>query len=313
MSTFAPRLVHHINQYVQLRRALGYTFETQAATLHTFSRFVTRRKEPGPLTQQLVLTFVLGCRVTPNVRQRRYATLKNFADYFAVFDPQTAVLDPRVLPRSRAIKPVRLLDESELGRLLAAARDISPRRPMRGLTLYTMIGLLASTGLRSGELTRLDRQDVDLERGVLRIHRTKFRKDRLVPVHATTLDVLRTYVRARERAYSRSTSPAFFLSLRGNRWSCGGFHPAFRQACTKAGLDHGIPRALRPHHLRHRFAVTRLVTWYREGANVQARLPLLATYLGHACYSDTAYYITGTSDLLGLAADRAFGCEGGAR
>jgi len=133
MSTFASRLVRHIDRYVQLRRALGYTFETQASTLRAFSRFVMRRKEPGPLTQPLAVTFVLGCPVTPNVRQRRYATLKNFADYLAVFDPQTAVLDPRALPRSRAIPPVRLLDESELGRLLATARDISPRRPMRGL------------------------------------------------------------------------------------------------------------------------------------------------------------------------------------
>jgi integrase len=311
MSTFASRLVRHIDQYVQLRRALGYTFEIQSSTLEAFGRFVTCRKDRGPLTQQLVLTFVLGCQVTATVRQRRYATLKNLADYLAVFDPQTEVLDPKALPQSRGIPPVRLLDEGELARLLVAARAISPLHPIRGLTLYTMIGLQASTGLRSGELIRLDRQDVDLEDGVLRIRRTKFRKNRLVPVHTTTLDVLRTYAQARERTYPRSTSPAFFLSLRGGRWASCGFHPAFRQACAKAGLDQRSPCVLRAHHLRHRFAVTRLVTWYREGVNVQARLPLLATYLGHARYSDTAYYITGTADLLGLAADRAFGREGG--
>lgn len=313
MNTFACHLVHHIDRYVQLRHSLGYSFKTQAATLRAFGRFVKRRAEAGPLTQQLVLTFVLKCQVTPNVRAQRYAFLKNFADYFAVFDSRTGALNPQVLPRSRAIPPARLLEEGELARLLQAAREISTRYPMRGSTLYTMIGLIVSTGLRSGELTRLDRSDVDLKQGILRIRSTKFRKNRLVPIHSTALEALRAHVTASDRAYPRSTSPAFFLSLRGGRWSQNGFGGAFRQACTKAGLRQGLRRRLRPHDLRHRFATTRLVTWYREGVDVQARLPLLATYLGHTRYSDTAYYITGTPDLLGEAACRAFGPEGGVR
>jgi len=313
MNTFVCRLVDRINRYVELRRSLGYSFESQAATLRAFGRFVRRRAEVGPLTQRLVLTFVLGCPVTPNVRARRYAVLKSFADYFAIFDSRTEALDPQALPRSRAIPPARLLEEGELARLLKAAREISQLHLLRGFTLFTIIGLLASTGLRSGEVARLDRSDVDLERGILRIRGTKFRKDRLVPVHPTTLEVLRTYVTARDKAYPQSTSLAFFLSLRGGRWTQSGFGKAFRQARAKADLDQNLHRQLRPHDLRHRFATTRLVAWYREGVDVQARLPLLATYLGHTRYSDTAYYITGTPELLGLAASRAFGPEGGAR
>jgi integrase len=313
MKPFADRLTEHINRYVALRRALGYAFDTQAATLRAFGHFVQRRRDRGPLTQRLVLTFVLGCDVTPNVRHRRYAVLKNFADHFAIFDPRTVPLDPRVLPRSRAIPPVRILEDEELTRLLRAARQISPHFPMRGHTLYTVIGLLASTGLRSGEVTRLDRQDVDLEHGILRIRRTKFRKDRLLPVHPTTLEVLRRYAKARNLAYPRTRSSAFFLSLRGGGLSASGFDDAFREARAKAGLDRGLPRGVRPHDLRHRFAVTRLVAWHRQRLDVQTRLPLLATYLGHARYSDTAYYVTGTPDLLGLAAARAFDREGGAR
>ena len=101
---------------------------------------------------------------------------------------------------------------------------------------------------------------------------------------------------------------AFFLSSRGNRLSSAGLHAAFNAACKLAGLDSGKP--MRPHDLRHRFAVTRLAVWHREKADVQALLPLLATYLGHARYTDTAYYVTGTADLLGMAADRAF-ADGG--
>jgi integrase len=188
---------------------------------------------------------------------------------------------------------------------------VSALHPLRGQTLYTLLGLLASTGLRSGEALRLNRADVDLARGVLQILRTKFRKDRLVPVHATTREALRAYAVARDLALPRRDSPAFFLSLRGGRWSAGAFGAAFAQARTRAGLDGGVPRTVRPHDLRHRFAVTRLVTWYRAGLDVQARLPVLATYLGHVRYSDTAYYVTGTAELLGVAAERAFGGDGG--
>ena len=251
MTGCARRLSDRIMRYVALRRALGYTFTKQAAILRGFGRFVTHRRDAGPLTQRLALAFVLGGDVTPNERHRRYGIVKNFADYLAIFDRRTQPLDPHVLPRSRAIPPVRILDHEELGRLLDAANTISPRFPMRGQTLYTMIGLLASTGLRSGEVTRLDRDDVDLRHGILCIRRTKFRKDRLVPVHPTTLAVLRRYATARDRAYPRPTSPGFFLSLRGGRLSASGFAAAFHAVRDKARLDRGLPRGVRPHDLRH--------------------------------------------------------------
>jgi integrase len=307
MTPFAAQVSAHIERFVQLREALGYAFATQAATLRAFARFVATRHETGPMTQALALAFVLASDVTPRVRARRYGVLRHFADYLAVFDPRTAAFGPYALPSGRGQRPVRILETAELTRLVQAARALSPQHPLRGHTLATMIGLLASTGLRSGEIVRLNRVDVDLARGVLAIHGTKFRKHRYVPVHATTREVLRTYADARDAAFAGTTSLAFFLTRRGLRWSGSGLRDAFRTAATRAGLDRGRP--VRPHDLRHRFAVTRLVTWYREGVNVQADLPLLATYLGHARYSDTAYYITGTADLLGLAAARVFGGE----
>jgi integrase len=313
MTTFRKQMTDALARYVELRRALGCAFTKQAAVLRDFGRFVARRPEAGRLTQELVLAYVLGCDVTPNERQRRYRVLQNFGDYFAIFDPRTPPFDPHALPRSRAVPPVRILDDEELRRLLDAATTLSPQSPTRGQTLHAIIGLLASTGLRSGEVVRLDRDDVDLTSGILRIRRTKFRKDRLVPTHPTTLKVLRRYAKVRDRAYPKATSPGFFLSLRGGRLSAAGLNGAFRVVAGRAGLDRGLPRAVRPHDLRHRFAVTRVVTWHRQRLDVQARLPLLATYLGHAHYSDTAYYITGTPELLGQAAGRAFGRRGGVR
>ena len=199
------------------------------------------------------------------------------------------------------------MSDEELGSLILACRRVSPDYPERAAVLTALVGLLASTGLRSGEALRLDRADVDLVNGVLHIRKTKFRKDRLVPVHPTTLTALRDYARHRDAVFPMPRDSAFFLSSRGNRLSPSGLYAAFDAACALAGLDGD--KGLRPHDLRHRFAVTRLAVWHQEKADVQALLPLLATYLGHARYTDTAYYVTGTAELLGIAAERAFAAE----
>jgi integrase len=308
MSVFAKMLAEKVQSYIELRRSLGYAFKKQAATLRAFVRHVETEQLSGPLTKTMALEFVLSFMGAANGRAIRHGVLRRFCEYLAVYDARTEVLDRRALPRSRAIPPSRILSDEEMALLIASCRQLSPTIPHRGRTLATLVGLLASTGLRSGEALRLDRADVDLVGGVLQIRRTKFRKDRLVPVHTTTLTALRQYVRHRDATFPVAKDRGFFLSSRGNRLSSAGLHVAFNSACKLAGLDNGKP--MRPHDLRHRFVVTRLATWHRENADVQALLPLLATYLGHVRYSDTAYYVTGTADLLGIAADRAFADRG---
>ena len=310
MSAFAKILADKVESYIELRRSLGYSFKKQAATLRAFARFVGTEQLDGPLTQGMALNFVLSIEGAANGRAIRHGVLRRFCEYLVVYDARTEALDPRALPRSRAIPPPRILSDEELASLIAACSHLSPTTPHRGRTLTMLVGLLASTGLRSGEGLRLDRADVDLVGGVLNIRKTKFRKDRLVPVHPTTLAALRQYVRHRDAAFPAPKDCGFFLSSRGSRLSKTGLCLAFGAACKLAGLDSG--KRLRPHDLRHRFAVTRLATWHRENADVQALLPLLATYLGHARYTDTAYYVTGTADLLGMAADRAFAGGGAA-
>jgi integrase len=306
MNTFVTALATRVESYIALQHALGYQFHKQAASLRAFTRYVHASDMSGPLSQPLAVDFVMASDLTPNGRSIRYGVVRRFAEYYAAFDPRTGSFDRRALPRSRAVPPPRILSDDELRSLMTASMRISTAQPLRGRTLATVIGLLASTGLRSGEALRLDRADVDLSTGVLQILKTKFRKDRLVPVHATTLAALQDYARDRDLAFPAPTSSAFFVSTRGIRLSSSGLYYGFEQACDLAGLSGTESKVLRPHDLRHRFAVTRLAHWHRQKADVQAMLPLLATYLGHARYSDTAYYITATPELLGLAAANAF-------
>lgn len=300
LSCFAPRL----NDYVALRRGLGFQFKVQADVLIQFDRFAHARHHEGTMTADLIVAFATSGNVAEVHQSRRYQVVCNFTEYLANFEPATPLMDPRFIrwPRQRPLP--HIYTDDELHRLLQEAKRISRRHPVRGATVHAMVGLGAACGLRISEVLRLDRKDVDLRTGVLTVVRTKFNKDRLVPVHATTLEVLRRYAELRDAHFGEVASPAFFLNLRARRYSRHTAQLDFWRLGRAAGLREATGDGPRYHDLRHAFAVRRLAGWYREGLDLQAMLPVLATYMGHVHYSDTAYYLTATAELLGLAADR---------
>ncbi len=295
----------HLASYVELRQHLGLKFETQAGVLYRFDRYVHAQQYHGPLTQDVAIAYAMhAAHLTPLGRSRQYGMLCNFSHYLAAFVPDTPLLDPHAL----AAKPYRpvpyIFTEEELGRLLHLAKTL-PYYPIRRATLHAMIALVMTTGLRCSEVIHLDRADVDLTSGVLHIRQTKFYKERLVPVHPTTLAVLQDYARVRDVTYQHLSTPAFFISMYRTRFSRHTLSLAFRPLARAMGFSGQDGPRPTLHSLRHTFAVRRLEAWYTEGQDVQALLPSLATYLGHVHYTDTAYYITATPRLLTLAAARA--------
>ena len=173
---------------------------------------------------------------------------------------------------------------------MAAARALSPR--LRAATFETVIGLLAVTGLRPGEALGLDRADVDLSASTLHVRAAKQNKHREVPLHDTTTTVLRRYSRLRDRHQPVPSSPAFFVSQHGRRPSAGAFHATFAKLIGQIGLE-GAGERTRPraHDIRHSFAVRTLIGWYQDGENVDAKLPLLSTFLGHVDPASTYWYL----------------------
>jgi len=306
MKPFQSHFAERLSDYIRLRRGLGFKFQ-EAAILYHFDQFVCEQGHTESLTQELALSFAgASPPVAPNGRARRYQVVRQFATYLSVYEPETMRLDPKALVRSRIRPPVHIYTEDELGKLLDSALRYAPGDPLGGVTVWTMIGLVASTGLRIGELVRLDKADLELESGVLTIRQTKFGKSRIVPAHPTTLDVLRRYASLRNRHF-RSPEPeceAFFLNRSGRRFIINTLQGIFRGVAARAGIRSHRGKGPNFHSLRHYFAIERLVTWHREGVDVQAMLPWLATYMGHAHYTDTAYYITATPTLLVLAANR---------
>jgi integrase len=304
MSGFQSVFREPIAAYVELRRGLGYQFNDEVRLLRAFDRYVHERGSTE-LSQQLALEFATRVpNSSNNYRFNRYKVVRQFSEYLSLFDPQTPWLDPKALPLRKTRRQPYIYTDEEVARLLYQARHISSENPLRGVTLHAMVGLAASTGLRISEVVGLDRNDVNLETGILLVRKSKFGKDRYVPVHSTTLQILRNYAIIRDAAFVHYHDPAFFLNLRKRRFCTNTLQQAFCKIARCAGLRPPKGRGPTFHDLRHRFAVKRLVTWYKTGVDVQAMLPALATYMGHVRYSDTAYYLTASAELLELAAER---------
>jgi integrase len=308
MITFQSVYADRMADYVHLRQSLGYRFRDGALLLRLFDRFLVENGQQGPLTGELALAFATRNPAnTPQHQAALFHTVKLFSEYLATFDPTVRPLDPVPLRPMGRPHPPHIYTDGELQRLLEETHRYVPQQPFRGLALRTMIGLAASTGLRIGEVIRLNDTDLDLRKGTLTIHHTKFNKHRLVPPHPTALDALRHYLRMRNLVFPDPHCEALFVNHHGERFRPLSLQGAFRKLVRRANIQKlggGYPTF---HHLRHTFAVKRLVAWYRGGLDVQALLPVLATYLGHVGYSETAYYLSANPELLELARTRAQG------
>jgi integrase len=201
-------LAEQLSAYMNFRRAVGFCSEDAFFFLERFDRFLVAKNHSGPLTEQLALEFAnLNPNTTLDYRARRYQVVRHFSQYLATFDPETPLLNPKVLERSKIRAPRHIYTNQELQTLLDEARHLSPKIPFYGLTLQTAIGLAASSGLRISEIVRLDKTDADVKTGILNIRNSKFNKSRLVPIHDTTRSVL-YYAAARDSAFpAHASSP----------------------------------------------------------------------------------------------------------
>ena len=291
-----------VEDYIQLRRSLGFKLCYAKVALLHFAAFLDARGA-AHLTIALALQWAQQDPGAPPIAwTRRLSFVRGFARHWSAQDPHTEVPPWGLLP-PRPVRPrPYLYSEDEIRRLLDAAQQLPPTHGLRGLTYYCLLGLLAVTGLRLGEARNLQLPDVDLAAGLLTIRGAKFGKSRLVPIHPSTQHVLAAYAARRDRMLASRPAPAFFVSTRGTRLDAGTVHRTFYALSRQTGLrgptaSHG-PRL---HDFRHRFAVQTLVQWYRAGQDVERRLPLLSTYLGHVHVADTYWYLTACPELMGAA------------
>lgn len=296
-------LQRSLQDYLTLRRSLGFKLVREGMWLPGFVRLVEQAGS-SRITTALAMRWAMGPKnLPPPSWPRRLTMVRKFAQYLHARDPRHEIPSPELAPRMRAsrFEPYVFRDADVTALMTAAPRICTP---FKAETYSTMIGLLAATGMRVGEVISLDRGDFDARQGLLRIRKTKFGKSRLVPLHPSTTQALEAYARKRDRAIPRPTSPAFFPSTTGTRLIHFNFHVGFRKMLRIAGLDQAKPQRPRIHDLRHTFAIQTLTSWYRAGLDTGPRLPALSTYLGHVSPSSTYSYLRATPELLQQARRR---------
>ena len=291
-------------EYLSLRRRLGYKLDRSGWVLLQFVSFMEQREAPF-ITRDLVVEWaVLPTKAQPAYWASRLSAVRRFAQYRRATDPRTEVPVVGLLRARYQRKRPYLYTEEEITRLMAAAARLASPTGLRAKTYVTLLGLLTVAGLRISEAIVLDREDVDLEGGILTIRRTKFGKTRLVPVHRSTTLALRRYARFRDRVHPRPRTSSFLVDEAGARLVKNTAEDIFVRLSRRIGLRgpegrHG--HGPRLHDLRHRWAVDTLLRWYRAGVDVERHLPELSTYLGHTHVSDTYWYLTAVPELMSLA------------
>lgn len=298
-------LEDHAADYLRLRRHLGFALAGHESLLRQFTVYLAATGQEA-ITVEAALAWAgspsKGAVAEPVLRAaNRLTAVRGFAQYLHAIDPTHQVPPRGVFVAARRRREPFIYDSLQVAALLRAAEALGSGQ---GRTWATIFGLLAATGMRSGEALSLRQADADLRSGVLSVV-GKNHRPRLVPLHPSTVEALASYTwwRDREQPAPPGAEAMFFTGSRGGRVSYGAVRGAFVRASHAAGLRDGrtLPRL---HDLRHTFAVTALLNWHRDGADVAAMLPVLSTYLGHANPVDTYWYLSAIPELMGYAAGR---------
>lgn len=303
----------HAENYLSERRRLGYGLRTTGYSVISFARYIDTLNSQEPLTVEIMADWArqdLGNTGNPSTWARRLKNLRSFCRYLQQFEPHTEVPDDSIFGRIGQRLAPHIYSEQEITDLLAAAHKLDSFIPgLRGATYETLFGLIASTGLRISEALHLLDLDVDLKSGMLTIRQTKFAKSRHVPIHPSTIEILKQYRSKRNLYIAVTDHTPFFISTRGRRLgqplSMEQVHRVFISLRNQLGwINRGAHHGPRIHDLRHTFVVRRVLLWQAQGLDVDRHMLTLSTYVGHTNVTNTYWYLTGIPQLMAVAAER---------
>jgi integrase/recombinase XerD len=301
-----------MEKFLQEKHACGYAYHEATRILRHLDSFLVQERLatyelPGSLARKWLAKKAHECART---HQQRITVFRQFSRFLVRLGYSAYVPDSTLAARNRSTFVPRMLRDEELGKFFQAVDALQPtaRSPLRHLIMPELFRLLYGCGFRVGEVLKLRLRDVDLNQGIITVRQGKFRKDRLVPPALPLVNRLRKYAAHFEK---RPPDATFFPGVSGRPFSLRTVYTLFRQLWLQCGIPHaGRSKGPRIHDYRHLFAVHALRRWYREGADLDAKLPLLATYLGHQHLSGTQHYLHLTAELfpeIAARADAAFG------
>jgi integrase len=296
-----------LEEYLALRRTLGYKLSVVGGLLQRFVQYLEEKNTPF-ITTELAVEWSIQPKCDPSQWACRLGIARRFAQYRSAADPRTQIPPMGLLPHRYHRKPPYIYSDDEIARLIRAAGQLSSPLGLRAATYSTLFGLVSITGMRISEPINLDWEDVDLAQGILTARQSKFGRSRLVPVHPTTQNVLCKYASLRDRIFPRPKTVSFFVSESGRRLTYSALLQTFIRLLHQIGLR-GSSNRRRPriHDLRHGLAIRTLLHWYRAREDVEQRMPVLTTYLGHAQVASTYWYLSATPQLFRLIVGRLDG------
>jgi integrase/recombinase XerD len=234
----------------------------------------------------------------------RLATIRRFAEYWIHTDTRTEIPTQSLGSTTYSRRAPYIYSDDEIGRILEYCKTSSSAYEIERYSYFTWYGLMAITGMRIGEVARLDRNDLNLAEGVITIRNSKFKKSRHIPLHQSTVEALAIYLNYRDYYIPKPTTLRLFIDRLGAALLVDRVRKVFRRLLSEVGIQRNSDGRPRIMDFRHTFAVNTLIRWYRRRINIDQHMPLLSTYLGHVHLRHTYWYITATPELLQLVASR---------
>ena len=301
-----------MEKFLQEKHACGYDYHEPARILRRLDDFLVQEglttcELPGSIARKWLAKKE---HESAETQRQRIILVRQFSTFLLRLGYSAYVPDSTLAARNPQTFLPRILTDEELRKFFQGVDTLEPtaRSPLRHLIMPEVFRLLYGCGFRVREVLKLRVRDVDLNQGIITVRQGKFRKDRLVPPALRLVNRLRKYA---ARFENRPPDAIFFPRPRGGPFSLRTVYTLFRKLLLKCGIPHGgRGKGPRIHDARHRFAICALGRWYRDGADLDAKLPLLATYLGHLNLSGTQRYLHLTAELfpeITTRADAAFG------
>jgi integrase/recombinase XerD len=301
-----------IEKFIHEKHACGYDYHEPTRILQRLDNFfvhegLTTQELPGSIARKWLAK---KAHESAGTHRQRITVIRHFSEFLLRLGYSAYVPDSTLGVRSQSSFVPRMLTDEELRKFLQAVDALEPtaRSPLRHLIMPEVFRLLYGCGFRVSEVLKLRVRDVDLNQGIITVRQGKFRKDRLVPPALPLVNRLRKYDAHFEK---RPADAIFFPGSNGGPFSLYTVYTLFRQLLLQCGISHGgRGKGPRIHDARHLFAVRALRRWYQDGADLDAKLPLLATYLGHVNLSGTQHYLHLTAELfpeITARSDAAFG------
>ncbi|MBI1889067.1 MAG: tyrosine-type recombinase/integrase [Burkholderiales bacterium] len=296
---FQSILAPFMDRFLQEKHACGYRYHEPTRILRRLDDFLFQEGLTSCELPRSIVQKWLAKRTheSPRTHQQRIMVVRQFSRFLLRFGYSAYVPDSTLAPREQSSFAPRILTHEEIRKLLQAVDALEPtvRSPLRHLIMPEVFRLLYGCGFRLGEVLKLRVRDVDLDQGIVTVRQGKFRKDRLVPFALSLVNRLRKYA---ARFENRLLDAIFFPAPNGGPFSLRTVYGLFRKLLLRCGIPHaGRGKGPRIHDIRHTLAVHTLLRWYRDGEDLDAKLPLLATYLGHQNLSGTQRYLHLTAEL----------------